>query len=162
MKKRNFTIFLIIIFILSLIPLYYIAGYAHPSVDDYFYGAETAQIWHNTHSLGQVLQKSFVLMKDSYITWAGKFHSYFSHASAASNIWRKLLCNRSYYIDYFICNFYADVFLSFFEALFPCSNTNFNWNIYCDYIYGITIYIYASMIHFTGITELFTILFSSR
>ena len=77
MKKRNFTIFLIIIFILSLIPLYYIAGYAHPSVDDYFYGAETAQIWHNTHSLGQVLQKSFVLMKDSYITWQGNFTAIF-------------------------------------------------------------------------------------
>ena len=77
MKKRNFTIFLIIIFILSLIPLYYIAGYAHPSVDDYFYGAETAQIWHNTHSLDQVLQKSFVLMKDSYITWQGNFTAIF-------------------------------------------------------------------------------------
>ena len=77
MKKRNFIILLIIIFILSLIPLYCIAGYAHPSVDDYFYGAETAQIWQSTHSLSQVFQKSFELMKESYITWQGNFAAIF-------------------------------------------------------------------------------------
>ena len=77
MNKKVLPYFLIIIFILSLIPLYIIGGYAHPSVDDYYYGVETSTVWQDTGSLSQVIKESFSLMKTTYREWQGNFAAIF-------------------------------------------------------------------------------------
>lgn len=77
MNKRNLIYILIIIFALSLIPLYVIGGYSHPSVDDYHYGAATSKVWQETGSLGEVLGTAAKLTKDSYNTWQGNFTAVF-------------------------------------------------------------------------------------
>ena len=77
MNKRNLIYILIIVFALSLIPLYVIGGYAHPSVDDYHYGAATSKVWQETGSLGEVFDTAAELTKDSYNTWQGNFTAIF-------------------------------------------------------------------------------------
>lgn len=77
MKKRTINIILITVFIISLLPLYYIGGYAHPSVDDYYYGVETSQVWQNTHSVSAVISEAFELTKTTYNEWQGNFAAIF-------------------------------------------------------------------------------------
>ncbi|MCM1308124.1 MAG: DUF6056 family protein [Butyrivibrio sp.] len=77
MNKRSLIYILIIVFALSLIPLYAIGGCAHPSVDDYHYGAATSKVWQETGSLGEVLGAAARLTKDSYNTWQGNFTAVF-------------------------------------------------------------------------------------
>lgn len=77
MKKNYFPIILTVIFILSLIPLYIIGGYAHPSVDDYYYGVETAGVFKDTHSLSAVIKEAFSLTKQTYMDWQGNFAAIF-------------------------------------------------------------------------------------
>lgn len=65
------------IFLLSLIPLYVLGFFAHPSVDDYYYGAETARTWQEGGDLGAVIRQSWALMKNSYQSWQGNFLAIF-------------------------------------------------------------------------------------
>ena len=75
-KKRAAGIFLAI-FLLSLLPLYVLGLKAHPSVDDYYYGAETARVWNETRDFGAVVKESWRLMLDSYKTWQGNYAAIF-------------------------------------------------------------------------------------
>ncbi len=77
MDKRKLLYIIIILFALSLIPLYIIGGYAHPSVDDYFYGTATAKAWRETGSLKAVLDEALVQTRVSYNTWQGNFAAIF-------------------------------------------------------------------------------------
>lgn len=63
MKSKQYVYVITIIFILSLIPLYIIGKYNHPSVDDYYYGVETAKVYRDTGSVSQVISTSFDEMK---------------------------------------------------------------------------------------------------
>ena len=76
MKKKVFYTVLII-FILSLIPMYAIGMYAHPSVDDYYYGDLTRVVWEETHSLSAVISASFDEMLTTYDEWQGNFSAIF-------------------------------------------------------------------------------------
>lgn len=75
--KKTYIYILIAIFIISLIPLYIIGGYAHPAVDDYFYGVETAKVWEETGSVSEVIRESYSLMLDTYENWQGNFAAIF-------------------------------------------------------------------------------------
>ena len=80
MKSRTpRTVFFIILafFIISLIPLYIIGFYAHPSVDDYYYGTETVKVWNDTHSVASVVSSSFDEMINTYNIWQGNFSAIF-------------------------------------------------------------------------------------
>ncbi|MCC8029489.1 MAG: DUF6056 family protein [Lachnospiraceae bacterium] len=77
MKKRTVCFILIFILIVSLIPVYYVGTFAHPSVDDYYYGVETAAVWQETHSVRAVLSESFGLMRLTYQEWQGNFSAIF-------------------------------------------------------------------------------------
>lgn len=80
MKSRTpRTVFFIILafFIISLIPLYIIGFYAHPSVDDYYYGTETVKVWNDTHSVASVVSSSFGEMINTYNIWQGNFSAIF-------------------------------------------------------------------------------------
>ena len=75
--KKRFAAVLAVIFLLALIPLYRLAFYAHPSVDDYYYGAETAALWQESGDVGAVLRLSGDLMRESYEQWQGNFAAIF-------------------------------------------------------------------------------------
>lgn len=77
MNKTILLRSIIIIFILSLIPLYFIGKYDHPSVDDYYYGAQTVKVWNDTHNVGSVVKESYNQMVDTYYDWQGNFSAIF-------------------------------------------------------------------------------------
>ena len=74
---KNIFYIILICFILSVIPLYVIGMYAHPSVDDYYYGTETVQVWNETHSFASVVKCSFDEMINTYNIWQGNFSAIF-------------------------------------------------------------------------------------
>lgn len=65
------------IFIALLIPLYWIGLYAHPCVDDYFYGTDTVKVWNLTHSLIETCKMSLENTKEVYRNWQGNFSGIF-------------------------------------------------------------------------------------
>ena len=77
MKKKTLIYILISVFILGLIPLYLIGNYAHPSVDDYYYGVETSKVWEETGSFAEVIKTSFQSMLTTYKDWQGNFSAIF-------------------------------------------------------------------------------------
>ena len=77
MKKKTPIYILISIFILGLIPLYVIGNYAHPSVDDYYYGVETSKVWEETGYLNKVIETSYQSMLATYEDWQGNFSAIF-------------------------------------------------------------------------------------
>ena len=74
---KNIFYLILICFILSVIPLYIVGMYAHPSVDDYYYGTETVQVWNETHSVASVVRCSFDEMINTYNIWQGNFSAIF-------------------------------------------------------------------------------------
>lgn len=74
---RNLLIVLSLVFILSLVPLYYIGLYAHPNADDYSYGISTKFIWEHTHSFSAVLHTAAERTADKYYNWQGNFSAIF-------------------------------------------------------------------------------------
>lgn len=77
MTKKQWLIVLTILFVLSLVPLYLIGQYAHPSVDDYFYGAETAAVFKNTGSFFAVIKEAYQQTLSVYGSWQGNFSAVF-------------------------------------------------------------------------------------
>ncbi|MFA9463688.1 MAG: DUF6056 family protein [Velocimicrobium sp.] len=74
---RGITIIVSLIFILSVLPLFYIGIYAHPNADDYSYGIHTKHVWETTHSFSQVLESAFEGTADKYYHWQGNFSAIF-------------------------------------------------------------------------------------
>lgn len=67
----------VIIFILSVIPLYYIGTFAHPSADDYSYGISAFRSWSETGSIQAVLKTASEKTADKYNNWQGNFSAVF-------------------------------------------------------------------------------------
>lgn len=74
---RTLVYILLILFLLSLVPLYAIGLYAHPSVDDYYYGARTKTVWQETHSLTEVMSTAAAETGNIYNMWQGNFSALF-------------------------------------------------------------------------------------
>ena len=75
--KKSLIYILTAVFVISLIPLYIVGNYAHPCVDDYYYGVETAQVWKETGSLQEVVKEAYSLMTYTYQNWQGNFAAIF-------------------------------------------------------------------------------------
>lgn len=75
--KRNLFFAILILFVIGVFPAYFIGIYAHHSLDDYYYGAETAAVWVSTHSVFEVLRTAWEQMEQSYLTWQGNFSALF-------------------------------------------------------------------------------------
>lgn len=88
MEKKGFSgsklfpvfVFAAIAFLMSLLPLFLIAGYDHPSADDFSYGLQTSQAWAATGSAARVLSAAFQTVRDTYFTWQGSFSGVFMMA----------------------------------------------------------------------------------
>lgn len=63
------------LFLLSMIPNWYLAFFARPSGDDYNYSASARQVWQQTKSLIEVLKISLATTKDACQNWNGDWFS---------------------------------------------------------------------------------------
>lgn len=120
MKTKHYRYILTIIFILSLIPMYIIGIYNHPSVDDYYYGTETARIWNATGSFIEVAKTSFTEMKNTYNNWQGNFAAIFLMRlqpgifGEASYIWSSIILITTFVIT--MVTFFYTFLRKWFEA----------------------------------------------
>lgn len=64
-------------FVVSMLPIWYLAFYARPSGDDYGYSALTHSAWIDTHSLVEVLKAAVVTVKQNYVGWNGDWFTTF-------------------------------------------------------------------------------------
>ncbi len=65
------------VFLVSLIPILYLAGYARPSGDDYGYSMYTHAAWLDTHSLAEVFKAAVYTVKTMYMSWNGDWFTVF-------------------------------------------------------------------------------------
>ncbi len=72
---RNVMIFLIVVYLLSLIPLCMISKYNYPSADDYTNGSSTYHLWNETHSIPGILIDATGRTVDEYGGWRGCYTS---------------------------------------------------------------------------------------
>ena len=66
-----------VIAIVTAVPILYCSLYAHPLLDDYWYGTKTHAAWQAGHSFAQVLGAAFSTVKDFYLNWSGSFTDVF-------------------------------------------------------------------------------------
>ena len=76
-QEKKLGLLVLFIMLVALVPLYMVADYAHPSVDDYSYGKLTAEAWEQTGSLGTVLATAWERTAYTYDTHQGTFVSVF-------------------------------------------------------------------------------------
>ena len=76
MDRKAFVI-LCILFLLVLIPIFWIAMYVYPSADDLSYGAAAAHVWKESHSLTSVFSTAWEGAMEKYQTWQGSFFAVF-------------------------------------------------------------------------------------
>lgn len=83
---KRLSLFLGVVYILSLIPLAIISVYNYPSADDFTNTYETHQIWLQTKSVFAVFAEAFFRMCDEWMTWRGSFFASFLSA-LSPNLW---------------------------------------------------------------------------
>lgn len=66
-----------VLFLLSLLPLFYIAQYALPMGDDLLFGRNTSEVWRTTGSFGAVLKTAAQDTVSVYNNWQGTYVSIF-------------------------------------------------------------------------------------
>lgn len=74
---KMISIAALIVLILAILPALYIGRYAHPSVDDYYYGALTKEAYQKTGTFVSVLKTSKEQMMERYENWQGNFAGIF-------------------------------------------------------------------------------------
>ena len=67
----------VIIYFVSLIPIFAASIYAFPQADDWSYSWQTRLAWVDTHSLMEVLKGAFAAVAEAYMEWQGTFSSIF-------------------------------------------------------------------------------------
>lgn len=76
-NKKWVCYFILVLFVLSLIPLLIISRSALPTQDDFSYGMSSAQAWQETGSLLQTIVAAVQRTRDTYETWQGTFVAIF-------------------------------------------------------------------------------------
>lgn len=74
---RVISISIFILFLISMLPNWYLAFIARPAGDDYGYSAATHQIWMQTHSLIEVIKTGIETTKSMCMYWNGDWFSVF-------------------------------------------------------------------------------------
>lgn len=65
------------VLMVSLVPVFYLAGYVHATGDDYHYGAMAHWAWVDTHSLWKTLQASVANTRAFWHGWQGTWFTIF-------------------------------------------------------------------------------------
>lgn len=77
MTPKTIAVCLTIFYVLSLIPLLWIAWYNYPSADDYSIGSDCRQVWVATHNVFAVIWQGIVRSAEDWLHWMGYFTSNF-------------------------------------------------------------------------------------
>lgn len=80
LNNKVFALGAVLLFVLSMLPIWYLAFYARPSGDDYGYSALTHAAWLDTHSIIEVLKAAGETVRNSYISWNGDWATTFLFA----------------------------------------------------------------------------------
>lgn len=72
---KHFSYLFLVLFFLSLIPIFIIAFYNHPAADDYASSLVVHQAWRNSGSIITTFGVAFSKVLDIYQTWSGLFAS---------------------------------------------------------------------------------------
>lgn len=67
----------VVVYGLSLIPIFAASVYAFPQADDWSYSWRTHLAWVDTHSLVEVVKGAFAAVAEAYMDWQGTFSSIF-------------------------------------------------------------------------------------
>lgn len=65
------AVFLLCVTLISLIPIFHIANYAHPSGDDYTYGSYTHGVWEDTGSVFETVKAGIHASGERWQNWQG-------------------------------------------------------------------------------------------
>lgn len=74
---KRLSLFLTIIYLISLIPLLWLGYYNYPSADDYSIGSNCRQAFVTTHSIFAVVWAGIVRAAEDWMNWMGYFTSNF-------------------------------------------------------------------------------------
>lgn len=77
LNNKVFAWCAVLLFFLSMLPIWYLAFYARPSGDDYGYSALTHAAWLDTHSLSAVLKAAVETVVNFYNSWNGDWTTTF-------------------------------------------------------------------------------------
>lgn len=117
--------FLLIVYLLSLVPLLWIGFYNYPSADDYSIGSDCRQAFVNTHSLLATVWAGIVRAADDWLNWMGYFTSNFLMALPTNTfgerayVWTSVIMigalslSTAYLLKVIFCKvFHADKYLA--------------------------------------------------
>lgn len=77
-NTEKVTMYVIVtLFLLSLIPIFYVGLYTYPTGDDFWYGKYIVKAWREQHSVFACLGAAFATIKEFYYTWQGTWYSIF-------------------------------------------------------------------------------------
>lgn len=74
---KSMAVFTTAVYVLSLVPLLWIAWYNYPSADDYSIGSNCHQTWTATRNIFAVIWQGIVRAADDWLHWMGYFTSNF-------------------------------------------------------------------------------------
>lgn len=71
------SIFVAVLFLISLLPIIYLGLHNYPSGDDFWYGVYTNRAWVETGSVIEAMKGSFQMLKEMYVKWQGTWFTIF-------------------------------------------------------------------------------------
>ena len=82
---KSVAVFTTVVYVLSLVPLLWLAWYNYPSADDYSIGSNCHQAWMATHNVFAVIWQGILRAIDDWAHWMGYFTSNFLMAIPPSS-----------------------------------------------------------------------------
>ena len=90
---RLISVITVFLFLMSMLPNWYLAFIARPAGDDYGYSAASHQVWLQTHSLIEVIKTGIETTKSMCMSWNGDWFSVFLFT-----LMPEVFVNRSFWI----------------------------------------------------------------
>ena len=76
-SEKQFAFILGLVYVVSLIPILWIARYNYPCADDFGFSAYSHLAWRDTHSIIEVLKAAARTVQERYFGWQGTFSTIF-------------------------------------------------------------------------------------
>lgn len=77
---KKIGIMLLVLFVISMIPIWYVGLFNHATGDDFWYGVHTYHAWTDTHSIIEVIKGAVLTVKEFYYSWQGTWFTIFLFA----------------------------------------------------------------------------------
>lgn len=120
LTPKRLAILLTVCYVISLIPLLWIAGYNYPSADDYTNGSRCYHVWEESHSVVKVIGEAISRTADEWLTWRGCFTSSFLSALPPNIFGEKLYGLTAWIVlltlSFATVYFFYEVFVKGFKA----------------------------------------------